>query len=208
MVKWAADNGYDSVSWTPGKVQAARYDLSKQVDTIMAFKRPDGNYDLMVKPKNESGQRDITNIKQDALADTVGKELADKIVAQPPKWQTYSGLDLQVGGEGMAGFYDKILPNAANKLGKKYGAKVGVTRIRDKAEADAFDELNKGQSSQVGDYDKAYPEVWSLPITDAMRKEVSEKGMPLFAGGKGAGLLAAGMSMQADKKKKRGLLDR
>ena len=39
------------------------------------------------------------------------------------------GVDLKVGGEGMKGFYDKIVPDAANKLGKPWGAKVGETKI-------------------------------------------------------------------------------
>ena len=43
------------------------------------------------------------------------------------------GLDLKVGGEGMKGFYDKIIPDAANKLGKQWGAKVGETRDCGKA---------------------------------------------------------------------------
>jgi hypothetical protein len=40
-----------------------------------------------------------------------------------------SGVDLKVGGEGMRGFYDKIVPDLANKLGKQFGAKVGETKI-------------------------------------------------------------------------------
>jgi hypothetical protein len=35
-----------------------------------------------------------------------------------------SGLDLKIGGEGMNKFYDEILPATANKLGKKFGARV------------------------------------------------------------------------------------
>lgn len=61
-------------------------------------------------------------VKQDfysqAGADTYVKE-----------WETggvkeLSGVDLKVGGEGMKGFYDKILPSKATKLWGKYGAKV------------------------------------------------------------------------------------
>ena len=33
-------------------------------------------------------------------------------------------LALKVGGEGMIGFYDQILPSIANKLGKRFGARV------------------------------------------------------------------------------------
>lgn len=40
-----------------------------------------------------------------------------------------TGDDLKVGGEGMKGFYDKIIPDYLNKFGKKYGAKVGETQV-------------------------------------------------------------------------------
>ena len=42
---------------------------------------------------------------------------------------TLTGLDLKVGGEGMRGFYDQILPSAANKLVKRWGGRVGETNI-------------------------------------------------------------------------------
>jgi hypothetical protein len=31
ILRMAAEEGYDAVAWTPGEVQADRYDLSKQV---------------------------------------------------------------------------------------------------------------------------------------------------------------------------------
>lgn len=34
ILKHAADNGYDQVAWTPGEVQAARYDLSRHIDRL------------------------------------------------------------------------------------------------------------------------------------------------------------------------------
>src|SRR5262249_33170614 len=37
---------------------------------------------------------------------------------------TISGTDLKVGGSGMKGFYDKMLPAFVNKYAKKWGAKV------------------------------------------------------------------------------------
>ncbi len=79
------------------------------------------------------------------------------------------GPDLQVGGEGMKGFYDQILPKSLEKLGKKFDAKVGKT------EMDGV-------------------EVWQMDITPKMRESVTTKGQPLFAvPAIGAGLLGAGM---------------
>jgi hypothetical protein len=196
MIKWAADNGYDSVSWTPGKVQAARYDLSKQIDSLRVEKGTDGTYSLdVVKPGRARVFHEplATSIAADKLADHVGKELAEKIVADtaghnPSK--TYSGLDLQVGGEGMAGFYDKILPNVANKLGKKYGAKVGVTKISSSKKVGEQQGPNFEYQNVANE-----EEVWSLPITDAMRSQATKEGFPLFTGGKGGTL--AGILNQA-----------
>ena len=34
MVRYAAENGFDRLAWTRGEQQAARYDLSKQIDSI------------------------------------------------------------------------------------------------------------------------------------------------------------------------------
>ena len=34
MIRYASENGYDGISWTPGEEQAARYDLSKQIDHV------------------------------------------------------------------------------------------------------------------------------------------------------------------------------
>jgi hypothetical protein len=63
------------------------------------------------------------------IADVVGKEVAEKIMSAP-KETALTGVDLKVGGAGMKGFYDKIVPDIANKLGKQFGSKVGETRIK------------------------------------------------------------------------------
>jgi hypothetical protein len=86
----------------------------------------------------------------------------------------------------MNAFYDKMLPAAANKLGKKYGAKVGVTRIASKPKASAAQMAEFERLATPEEMKGLEQEVWSLPITDAMRKEVGEKGVPLFAGGPAA----------------------
>jgi hypothetical protein len=66
------------------------------------------------------------------------------------------GDDLRIGGEGMKGFYDQILPKSLEKLGKKFDAKVGKT-------------------------DMDGVEVWKMDITPKMRESVLTKGQPLFA---------------------------
>jgi hypothetical protein len=138
MVRYAAENGYDSIAWTPGEVQADRYDLSKQVDEItFGVTDQDTGYRISAY---KGGERVISkNVQTQGQAEElVGKDLAEKMFSGQSlkdveiRDQKYSGLDLKVGGEGMIGFYDKIIPAAVNKFFNKpaWGkAKVGVIKI-------------------------------------------------------------------------------
>jgi hypothetical protein len=72
-------------------------------------------------------------------------------------------------------FYDKIVVNAANRLGKKYGATTGRRTV----------DGPQGEKVQLH----------SLPITPEMRKQILEKGVPLFS-------VAAGASMIPQDQKK------
>lgn len=121
----AAREGYDAISWTPGEQQAARYDLSKQIDQVIYDPK---SGDLVA---SKDGQRliDKPGIKPEQLADYIGKEAADRILNNPTEKgkkgaHMLSGLDLKVGGEGMKAFYDKMLVDKANALAKKFGGKV------------------------------------------------------------------------------------
>jgi len=155
MIRYAAENGYDRLGWTTGAQQAERYDLSKQISKVEATKTLQGQYALTAT--DHSGRRVLDDVfPAEKLPDVVGKELAEKIVnevkAEPTEGQrhnkTYSGLDLKVGGKGMEGFYDKILPDFMNKYGKKWGAKVGQSEIPQSHDAslnDRFESKDKAR---------------------------------------------------------------
>jgi hypothetical protein len=73
-------------------------------------------------------------VPETELANTVGKELAKKIIdgdgeADNFGNKTFMGLDLQIGGEGMRKYYDEIYPSYLNKFAKQYGGHVGETEI-------------------------------------------------------------------------------
>jgi hypothetical protein len=229
MIKYAVDNGYDSVSWTPGKVQAKRYDLSTQVSSINWEQRAALNGDRLIEIAPRDGSKHISlqvnpdgkvsstyqatarQFEGKTLDEIVGKDMAEKILSE--KKGRLAGDDLTVGGEGMNAFYDKILVDKANALAKKgkWGTKVGVTKIGGKDSGTGMFGVYRGEQEIIApEYATAadaravarqrgmagsegytvregtgakHEEVWSLPITDAMRKEVGEKGVPLFAGG-------------------------
>jgi hypothetical protein len=146
LTKYAADNGYERIGLTTGKQQAERFDLSKQVDYIdyrVAGTRDSPTYELGVVGKNGEG---IDLPKQfytaNELSQVVGKEVAEKIIKGEGKFgggrKTLSGIDLQVGGEGMKKYYDEIYPKFLDKYGKKYGASVGETKIKTETSAPAY----------------------------------------------------------------------
>ena len=164
-IQEASEKGYDQIAFTTGKTQAERYDLSQQVGQITARPTPDGKIALEALTPDMKEQVISKVVMENELDDIVGKEIADKIRTQVEYPKNFddrgksvelSGLDLQVGGEGMKGFYDQILPKSLEKLGKKFDAKVGKT------EMDGV-------------------EVWKMDITPKMRESVLTKGQPLFA---------------------------
>lgn len=138
MVREAAEGGYDQIAWTDGATQAERYDLSKHVDMVEYNKAT--NTLRAFKGSKLGGPRAMTLVDQkvtpDKLADHIGKDVADKLLNNPTEKDSATGnihvvkgLDLKVGGEGMKGFYDQIMPRTAEKLFKKYGTKTEIGKI-------------------------------------------------------------------------------
>ena len=170
MLRYAAENGYDAIAWTKGEQQAERYGIAKVVKDIYVAPSDVERY---VSIKTKSGDAievptepnsDIIvsgDYKGQRLSDVVGKELADKILSVPEGTDDYiSGDDLKLGGEGMKGFYDKILPAFMNKYGKKWGIKVADITLPNVEEAGRV--------------------MHSVPVTDAMKESVME-GQVMFS---------------------------
>jgi len=175
-IKEAVDKGYDRIGLTTGKQQAARYDLSKQVDYIDYKTSGYGDsakYSLGIVDKNQQGidlPKEYYSAKE--LPEIVGKEIAEKIIKGEGQSgggrMTLRGVDLQVGGEGMKKYYDEIYPNFLNKYGKKYGAQVGETKVNTVKE--------RAENSMIPT--SKQETVRYLDITPEMRKAVKE-GQPL-----------------------------
>lgn len=177
----AATKGYDAVSWTPGEAQAARYDLSKHYDNITATKRQDGSYNISGTQKGHKTSNALADrVAEDKLADTVGKELAEKIIKDNKEGLKgaieYSGVDLKVGGEGMKAFYDTMLPAKANALIKKMGGKVEYHDL-----PMSYDPKKPPKSlDEITDVNQKIP---IIKITPQMRETIANKGFPLYSSG-------------------------
>lgn len=196
MVRVAAEGGFDRIAWITGDQQAERYDLSKQIDSV--------TYDplnkRLVATKDRQRVLDET-VPPEKLDDYIGKDVASKLLSDDTLNgagnHVLSGLDLRTGGEGMRGFYDKILPSAVGKWAKKMGGKVGTTVINP---------ITKITGGGLSMREIDLP-AHSLDLTDAMR-EVALAGMPLFSrpdtefvvnDSRGKELGRAGTRMEADR---------
>ena len=79
MIRYAAENGFDKVAWANGEQQAARYDLSKQMKSISAYRRKNGNFNLSGYSINNDKVDIGWDIPIEKVDDFVGKSLAQKI---------------------------------------------------------------------------------------------------------------------------------
>jgi hypothetical protein len=135
VIKEAVDSGADNVAFIKGEQAADKYSLRKVVDEI---RYGDDGYLVAMKNGAIISSR---KVPKEELPDHVGKEVADRLLNNPTEitgsgYAVVSGVDLQVGGEGMKGFYDNIVPKTANKLLEKLGSKIetidfGRTRSRE-----------------------------------------------------------------------------
>jgi hypothetical protein len=181
MIHHAAENGYDSLAITPGREQADRYGMAKHIGRIahMAnFDNPSTGLLIAYDPK---GYKVFTkdDVPHEKLAEYIGKEGVQKLMEQKPDEDGYrelSGQDLHVGGEGLKGFYDKIVPNFLNQFGKKYGAKVGQIQVPVTHELQGLRRAN-------GYPDDPPLNLHHFPITPEMREDVTKNGVPLYAKG-------------------------
>ena len=130
ITRYAAENGYDKVAFVNGEQAADRFDLSKEINNLDIERDVDDSgavksFKLTAYDQEANQVINKTLFNLIDLEDHVGKDLASKIkddfANNREHFHSYSGLDLKVGGEGMEGFYDKILPKVVNDVLKKVG---------------------------------------------------------------------------------------
>lgn len=201
VLRHAVENGYERVTWDTGETNAERYDLSKQINGI--YVAEDGKFkEVEIEP--QSGDNITFSVREDgsiydvtggpdalawedkSLADVIGKEMADKIMSSIGE-QSYEGLDLKIGGEGMRGFYDKILPASINKYVKKWGGKVesGTVKSSDVVDISRWKNIQITKDD-VGEYevtatDNETGNDVSLGFFDTKAEAEAEKGR--YSGG-------------------------
>lgn len=139
ILRYAADHGFNRVTWDMGKTQAKRFDLSQSVSQIV-YSEQTGTLEAYNKRGKKVVQKE--DIRPDQLPDYIGKEATERLLAQPDEplkgqgWTSnkvmvkrLNGEALKVGESGMTGFYDQILPMLINKMTKKWGGRVYQTKV-------------------------------------------------------------------------------
>ena len=188
----AAKGGYDKLIWTPGEEQANRYNLRKHVEAL--------SYDpedkvLSFLPHGGNRGRGYINIpgkiEPHEIEEHIGKEAAERLLAAEPNKlsgnHNLSGEDLEVGGEGMQAFYDKLVPQRLNKLVAQYDPEAKVQLHSHKVtipgetgqKLTALRTIDPTNSSGYEDKDMM---VHAIQITPKLRAAIL-KGLPAFRSG-------------------------
>ena len=79
MIRYAAENGYDRITWDTGETSAERYDLSKHIDRIGYTKRADGKYNV-----DAALERQISFLSED------GVDIRNRTIWSVKRWPTKS----------------------------------------------------------------------------------------------------------------------
>jgi hypothetical protein len=198
----AIASGKEWIGWTSGDTQAERYDLSKQVSEVRY--NPEHKYFQAWKRNLDSSIYQEPEIERKAepkeLEDLIGKDLAKKLIEGTPDgagWVSIKGQDLKVGGEGMKGFYDQILPKEIGKYVKKWGAKVEEGSVGERADDATWKvEYPNGRRGTVYTEDAAesareagakitpseikQTPIWKVKITPEMREGIQKGGQLSF----------------------------
>jgi len=190
MIRYAAENGFDRIAWTKGDTQNKRYSLGELLDYISWETKGDGYKYIVAKPRGhtDDGWRELVFLSDDGvvaesmaaaagtpLSEIFGKDVASRIESDESGDISEDGL--AVGGHGMTGFYDKILVTDTNKIIKRHGAKVVATMFSTPGEfSEEENQTEPGETFTAHGFD----------ITDSMRSEALQKGMPLFQSRKGS----------------------
>lgn len=156
MVRWAAEHGFDKIAWTTGAQQNARYSLANTISSVKVEQdKPDGRRFLALS-KVDGGPDVLIGVEPDGtvfngasqflgnpLSDVIGADLAARVM-DAKDGENIPVSDVQIGSEGMKGFYDKILPTEVNKWAKRFGGKTDTAEIQTNESMDVEVEPSAG----------------------------------------------------------------
>jgi len=178
LIAYAAEAGMDKIACTTGEQQVARYNLRRDIRAVEYKKNMDGSYWLRANVAGHGGIVLNVAASPGELESVLGKETAARIFSREGKaidrGETVfqiDNLDIKTGGEGMRGFYDRVLPSIMKRLIKKLGGgEVETVRF-----TTIESEKARQQAGRLWAMDQP-----GFTITSQMHARV-EEGMPMFS---------------------------
>lgn len=189
LVRYAVDNGFERVGWTPGSVQAKRYNLDMHVGEIVYRDNKDGTYRLSATTPdavriNLDRLWDQAGIDKNAMtpqniADVFGPDIRKKIeksagkkagLFAPEGTFILRDLDLKVDDKPKRDLYDGVVPNVAAKIAKAFGSKLVKSTFDTDADQRGRIEWEGGPLT-----------VAAIEINDDMREAALDIGFARFA---------------------------
>jgi len=190
LIETANDPKAEWLGFTGGKTQADRYDLSKHIEKLRVSRLHGDSgtrYYVSAQQHGDLPQVEMGSHSAEDLAGVIGKEMAERIINNPKQAQIYTGLDLQVGGEGMHAFYDQKLPKRLEKIVKPFGGTVEAGEIAGKRGANEYGMPDRHLTPEP---------MWFSRLTPEMKAAI-KRGVPLMSvlGATGLHQLALQMKM-------------
>ena len=184
LIRYAADNGFDSVAIPKGSTIASRYKQELiNSKNIKVYKFDD---EISVHYLDDAGEaagiQKFAPTKEGTtkLQKTLGLKMYDKIMnietGSPQKFAIDKPVSIGE-GKGKADLYDRAIPSFLKKYGKKWNAKVYDDNI-----SFYTDKVNKGIFSDevITNANKNEMPVTIIQLTDDMKKSVQQDGQALF----------------------------
>jgi hypothetical protein len=215
----AAKKGYDKVLIASGDAQLERYPLSKHIDNLVVGDEYQGVRQISFMPRDSRAETALKFNKDGIIQDSMipelngknieevfGKDLGNKISNSSP-YERFEGVDLDVGGEGMKGFYDTIIPSY---IKKQYGVEMGEYPINVRNLGVVRDNRGEGfavvkpggltvakyptlEEARVAAKQMSEIPYHSFDITPEMREQITTQGQPLYQLAPVGGAIGAGM---------------
>ena len=196
LLRMAAEGGYDRLSWTPGYMQAERWNAAAQsVVEEVEWSAPDagsveaanvdisgyryvnmtmadgGNVvDMSVDPTGKVEGTAFDQFAGKQLSQIVGPGVAKQIMSEPTG--NVSGQKITFPDSGYAIAYDQQTKRAVDKFAKKFGARVQVDKtLPDFKTSPKFARMEG--NTQIFEQGENNP-VWSIDITPDLREAAME----------------------------------
>ena len=178
LLRMAAEDGYDRLSWTPGYMQAERWNSAAQsvVDSVKWEPAPEGTGAAKRVVLGLEGSENVAMVSEAGivsgaqpidgkpLSRLLGPSLAKQIMAEESG--EVSGEKITFGDSGYAIAYDQQTRKAVDSLAKKSGAKVYVDKTL--PDFTTMDDANEARNAAIVDMG---PQAYVDAVFDLAAKE-------------------------------------